>query len=454
MDKTFLVPRYNPQYARKSRWSCNKMNYDAINQLTYVEPFEVKKKSKTKKRVKSAGSSCMIFRSWKGCLLVTIVVLLSSTGCFYSVFLLSDSYFNYEQSTNIIIQVKEQIRMTALSICIFYPTILNNAHPMFSILSLKKGKPRIEDTEKKLTLEAIFDMTPPVDHVLTKCSYRLPNEFDLFKGDKKVCNDIFSVSKYYTVQYMCYRFTPKRTAGQNYSFLAVRYALIDPGLFYQVAVDKTLFENTTEIQPSTYSWKGHPKSRFSTVIKNAPKGSTNKRNETLSHFYLSYYKIRNELLPAPFETNCIDYPQETPFLDKSDCFDHCMRNMTIRNLDKLPFATITQRPIPLKFVTSSDFQNHSLENLYKSFEVQCANTACVKNDCTQLMYVTTFIRREWTSNGLVFRIDTPQSPDLVTTFEPKRDLFEFLIDVFNCFSDWYGWSFMDITRLPFINRLV
>ena len=444
-NRKFVFPQYQPQ--KSNRWQFNKLNYDGINDVLYIEPLQIKKVEVLPK-VQTFLPSWIKCGSWNFRLTVA-VVLFCSIGCFYSIWTLSESYFNYEQSTNIVISVKKELKMTALSACLFYPPLLNQSHPLYKFLRTKDTL-KIQDTEQKLTLQAIFDMTPEPEEVLTKCSYRVPNEFDLFKGNKSTCDDFFAVSKYYAVQYVCYRFTPKLTAGKDYSFVAVRYSLEAPGLFYQVYMDRTLFENATTVQPSTYNWNGYPKSRFSTVIKNAPKSSMNKKNETLSHIYLSYYKIKNELLPAPFETNCINYRDETPYLEKSDCFDHCLRNLTIRDLNKLPFGTVTRKGIPLKFVTSADFKNSTFESLYRSFEKKCSTTACVRNDCHELMYVTTFIRREWTSSGLVFRVDTPQSPDLITVFEPKRELFEFLIDVFNCFSNWFGWSFMDFTKIAII----
>lgn len=447
--KNFVYPRYQPEKSRANRWLFSQLKYDGANEIVYVEPSKLKFEE-VPKRIKNKNTSMlksfMTCQTWTAKLTI-LVVLFCSIGCFYSVFTLSDSYFNYEQSTNIIIQVKATMKMTALSVCLYYPSLLNHSHPLYPTLRSNDGTMDIADTEKVLTLQEIFDMTPPSEAVISKCSYRIPNEFDLFKGNESVCNEYFSVQKYYTVQYICYRFSPKKTANQKYSFLSVRYSLIDPGLFYQVSMKKSLFENTTSLQPSTYNWNGYPKSRFSTVIKNSPKSTMNKKNQTLSHFYLSYYKLRNQLLPAPFETNCLNYHEESPFLEKSDCFDNCMRNLTIRDLNRLPFATVTKDGLPLKFVTSTDFENSTFEKLYRSFEEKCAKTLCVKNDCRQLMYVTTFIRREWTSSGLVFRVDTAQSPDLVTIFEPKSQLFDYLIDVFNCFSNWFGWSFMDFTKI-------
>lgn len=418
------------------------MSYDGVNDVLYVEPLEPRSKVVSKK------NSLKLCGSWE-VRIMTVIILFCSVGCFYSVWLLSTSYFSYEQSTNIVIQVKETIQMTALSVCLYYPSILNHSDPKYSSFR-RIDALHIRDTEKKLTLKDIFHMTPGSEEVLSGCSYRLPKELDLFKGDGKICREHFTVSRYYTVQYMCYRFTPKTTADVDFSFLAVRYSLIDPGLFYQVSMERSLFENATTLQPSTYNWDGYPKSRFSTVIKNAPRSQMNNRKQTLSHFYLSYYMIHNELLPPPFETNCINYSQETPYSEKSDCYDHCMRNLTIRNLNKLPFATVTKREIPLGLVTTSDLQNSTFERLYRSFQTTCARSRCNKNDCSQFMYVTTFIRREWTAHGLVFTINTPQTPHLITIFQPKWELFNFLIDVFNCFSNWFGISFLDFTKISII----
>lgn len=445
MEAGSVILRCHPERIKNGRWVYNVLKREEI---LYIKPFQSKKRKFSRKRWKWC-SSWMLCGGWLG-RLTALIVLFCSIGCFYSVWLLSDSYFNYEQSTNIIIQVKEKTKMTALSICLYYPPILQHSHSLFSSLNKKKDSPTIGDAEKKLTLKAIFDMTPSTEQVLINCSYRLPDELDLFQGDKNVCNEFFRVTKYYTVQYICYRFTPNKTANQHYSFLAVRYSLIDPGLFYQINFNQSLFENATDIQPSTYNWNGYPKSRFSTVVKNAPKGSTNKKNETLTHFFFSYYKLRNRLLPAPFPTNCINYTLQSPFSEQSECYDHCMRNLTIQKHNKLPYAAVTKQALPFKLITSSDFENNTFEKEFQSFQKHCSKKVCAKNNCRQLYYVTTYVHREWTSNGLVFGLTTSQSPDLVTEYEPKRELFDFLIDIFNCFSNWYGWSFMDATKLGFI----
>lgn len=433
LNGRFVYPRslQRPYPRSDLRWIRPYQGRCRIDNVNYITPPDSKP---TKNRKK-----------WKFKIIKFLIIFLCGIGCFYSIWLLSTSYFSYELITNISIKITGKIEMTAFSVCLYYPSILNHSSPKYFQFR-HFNQLELQHTETILTLEDVFQMTPKLDNVISKCLYRQAKTFDVFKEEKSKCYEHFTVSKYYTVQFICFKFVPKKTA--NFSLLNIKFSLTNPGLFYQITLNKSLFANATVVQPMIYKWNGYPKSRFSTIVSNSPRGQINQKNQTLSNFHLSYYIINNELLPTPFATNCINYQQTSNFLDKSDCWEHCMKKLTIQTFNKLPFASIMEESVPLKLVTTSDFTNKTFQNLYRSLQKTCGKHVCLKNDCSQFMYVTTFIRREWTSDGLVFSVNTPQTPHFVTIFRPKWRLFNFVIDIITCFGNWFGLSFMDFTKIP------
>src|SRR5918912_914657 len=47
--------------------------------------------------------------------------------------------------------------------------------------------------------------------------------------------------------------------------------------------------------------------------------------------YISYTMKESKLLPPPYDTNCKDYPRETKFTSKSNCFSECLNAFTSKH---------------------------------------------------------------------------------------------------------------------------
>ena len=278
-------------------------------------------------------------------------------GFLYQVFHLTNQYFKYPMSTAIVIQVEQKIQMPALSACFYYPPLLSHRHPIFRYFRRIKEL-EILDTEPVLTLANIFDMTPDVNGLLAKCYYRVPKSYGRYAEN---CHKFFNLSKYFMSQYICYRFTPSHGRDKLYNLNDLRNALLNPGMFFQVVLNDIMTTNASNIRLSLFDANGYPKSRFSAVVMTTKRL---KSKSALNHFFLSYFKVRNDLLPAPYASNCIHYHEETPFTEKRECEDACLRNMTIRHLNRVSFASISLDAIALKVVSSIDLQNQTVEETY------------------------------------------------------------------------------------------
>src|SRR5204862_3570100 len=49
---------------------------------------------------------------------------------------------------------------------------------------------------------------------------------------------------------------------------------------------------------------------------------------TVNTVFMTYTMKEWKLLPPPYDTNCKDYPRETNFTSKSNCFSECLNQFT------------------------------------------------------------------------------------------------------------------------------
>ena len=139
----------------------------------------------------------------------------------------------------------------------------------------------------------------------------------------------------------------------------------------------------------------------------------------------------NKRLPAPFTSDCVDYPK-IGFQSSNDCIKACLVNSTLEHFKKLPFSVIVEEPLEFKHISNSDVTNRTFTRMLNKFESSC-QTECRKDDCYE-EYSITRIRLEPLPQKMMFTVEAPREPSYTITFHEKLGLTEYLIYVLSCFG--------------------
>lgn len=295
------------------------------------------------------------------------------------------------------------------------------------------------------TVADIFKYTPPEEDVFLRCFVRNETTYNYVQREGKACYELFKVDKFYHQEFVCYRFSLINIA--SFDFKKSAYALNFPGVFYLVELNTKYFNDTNFLKAIVHRTSFPAKtSAFAPVFsrKHSSQSSAN-----LNYFKLSYYSVTQERLEAPYKTQCTDYSKQG-HISRRRCANDCVDKRTTEELDRVPFSTITTRPILLKHVSYRDIENRTFSLHYQQIESFCRKR-CILVDCKEVYFVTQ-VSAEPYPHFFRFSVDAPREPSFIVTFLPKIDLNEFLVFVFSCFGTWFGISILSLDPFRHGNR--
>lgn len=121
--------------------------------------------------------------------------------------------------------------------------------------------------------------------------------------------------------------------------------------------------------------------------------------KTNNFFYLSYQYFKNQRLPAPYATNCLDY--YATYYQQTQCsqctqarfIDRCLIDKTVKEMGLFPFSVIideqqktANKSRPL--VTYKNFRGNATFNAYlRSLEESCAQLFPSPGNCVIFRYL-------------------------------------------------------------------
>ena len=165
--------------------------------------------------------------------------------------------------------------------------------------------------------------------------------------------------------------------------------------------------------------------------------------------------MQSKLLPAPFETDCIDY-KPLGFLNAHDCMEKCLKSRTIESFDKMPFSVIlndTFENTNKKEVSLNDLMNETNSRTYVQIERECTEK-CHRSDCQFDISMTTVNYDEFTGNSIKFEIGVPKQPLFVLEYNEDTSLEEFIIYSSSIVSVWFGFCIMSFNPFDTIRKKI
>ena len=366
-------------------------------------------------------------------------------------------YFEYRTRSDVSILVPKRISAPDVSLCVRYVDVLKGNYNISSTNTSYEEDEKIRKIQTKITIREIFDNTPEASELSEKCLLRLPQDYRLYTFNASECNKRFSVTKFYTQEYICYRwafilknvedrfryfddFTLKNETYFEYQNLA--FTLSYPGLIYGIMMNyssvygadlcKVVLNNADSLPVNSIGYAP----TFNRGVKLAPKYN-------LINVGYSITQLRR--LPPPYNTDCRDYFDTQG--EKKPCIDACLLKETLRVFDKVPFSFIKSNPENKKHISVDDLRNGTFSNLLTQMEMNCSSQ-CSQEQCLREFYSTTLFKEE-SGEFEYFQImvSAPKSPIIKVITKPSWSIEEFLIYISTIFGIWFGVSVVSLNPL-------
>ena len=156
-----------------------------------------------------------------------------------------------------------------------------------------------------------------------------------------------------------------------------------------------------------------------------------------TYYAVSYTRTTFKLLKKPYQTNCLDYIQQTRFVSRYECITNCRIETSLEKCGLIGDETILQFNQLKGFARKgSDKQCIEDLNLDRLCWERCPNDDCLK----EFFKATKFYeyKHSYVSARVGFRI--PLEPQTVYNYRPKMETIEYLCYCASLTSLWFGFS--------------
>jgi hypothetical protein len=348
----------------------------------------------------------------------------------------SINYFQYKTSTSLVIEVRHKISAPDVGYCSRWTDIIDRSNALKYGLKTNRSNDLndVDDDLSALTLDQIFELTPPENETIYFCHYRTGNDNDVALKYGQNCSQFFRVQKFFMQNFMCYAIFVSKI---DYTFSRIAHSLRFPFKFYSIALKEKVAAGH-EIAVMGFLGRLPYISRDFAASYRRYK-DFEKNVDGMNNFFLRYSHNNVSQLPSPYDTNCS--PRE--FFEKNNetCKATCLKER-LRSLERSPVSEILIQGSRFKPIGPKDVFNKTLNGKIEKIENHC-DSVCPLAPCNYEYAVThshSFHQMENKNPGVILRIMIPKTPSLHTLYYPKTSFWEYALYIMSTFGVWLGMS--------------
>lgn len=285
------------------------------------------------------------------------MIVLSVAGFITQVSYVSSQYFLFRTTTNVKFDLAEVAFNETVTVCFRIADILNYTKIREETgIHLKKIQ-SLSDTYKMyetVTIKQIFDATPHEDSdIIKSCVYR-PDKWQVLEATTEKCNEVFSISRFYTMESMCYQFrennpdTTDVTVDHSPLYRARYNTITFSDLFNQVNLVNVIVSDDDDLPYRARD--------FSSVLPHFRRWDSENEYEYNFVYTASIYLTIN-FLPPPYDTMCKDVPDEKYFT----CLKYCLLNK-FDKVDAVPASQLWREAYNKKAFIASNETNQETKD--------------------------------------------------------------------------------------------
>lgn len=354
-------------------------------------------------------------------------------------------YFSFLTKTHVSMEVQQFIPKYGISLCIRYADILDKER-LSNETGLRFDAPHtLTDAiqnEGKLTVRQIFEYTPAADSAIDRCHFR-SDPWLLTEKNGRDCDSEFRVDKFLMPEFMCYHIIQQQdrrlntqaatrsTFHQNVIFnLYLSKAFADADNFNLIiSVADRPIETTRVTNLPDLSCDHSP-------IISVRDQVTHKRLFNNIHLTPSYVTVK--LLPAPYDTACINVRGSQVARCRRDCLAR-----KLRPFNRLPRREILTEAVDMITITTADMKNASVGPRIRTIEQTCRNRCNVKL-CSEKYTITSYRLLGSLHKSFKMTLMVATDPRTIVETEASMSFVDFFCFASGCCCTWFGVSFSSL----------
>ena len=379
-------------------------------------------------------------------------------GC--QLLVITRDYARYDVQTRTEVRMKQAIETPSLSSCFRFGEILDwdsyrRAHPSSRISYEEDVDRDFETLKRDISTQELFAFTPAADEVMAACHLRPGGRY--FRSSwvgSRDCLRLFSVRKFFILEYMCYAFrirvsdSDSRGVAPRQSQEHFAFSSNHPGLMLQISINTSSgFTRADRLRPIVHSSLVYPLHSigFSSTLKRYLQPESH--SALFNIFSMTWYEVRVDSLPPPYTTGCVDYVAAGWLDGRRDCFSDCMTRHTRHSYARIMFSgVLTQEQASSQegLVSRHLIEGKDTRPLFLEFERNCSRL-CRKAACLDAFTVTLANVVAGKSSSIDLRVEGPRHMFLSSEYTVKISFIDYFIYVSNLLSLWFGFSIAHLT---------
>lgn len=295
----------------------------------------------------------------------------------------------------------------------------------------------INNAVRQLTLGDIFNKTPPSQDLISSCVNRIPRSYEIMKGDEAKCKQIFSIVKFYTLEFICYRFD-YLYSNESFDYGRLSNSVAWSKTIYQLGLSKVLNSYLKIL------WAAHIDTDLPLYSLQYAPNYDRESKEILYRYTLNFVNLITIRLPAPYAGRCLDYKTNPVNGKKSqnECYNDCVTQSVVEKFKMIPFSSLyTEKSeyINLRPLTYSDAVNVTMNASLHDIENSC-HKECSHEDCQELVTFTRVAAEPNHDGRIEFALNGPIEPSFTVENKPQLTIIEYVVYILSSVGTWFGVS--------------
>ena len=367
--------------------------------------------------------------------------LFTLTALSWQVISMSMLYFRFKVVTEIDIKIPERVVTSTINLCTRFTDVLDfdainrdlNRSWFYSL-----NQEHVYEYQDALTIGQIFTYSPDVMEVIDKITYRDGKTFAAITAVGADVHKIIAVSKYLNMDHVCYRFIMRKRYKKSYDFFTS--SMQAHGLIYEIRTNASSLihrSNYVKIVITMPSAASYPfrSIRFGEIIHL----DYNESSQESRYNHLTVYKILvdNQMLPAPYESNCFDY-RPIGYYSDADCEHHCMSDKTLAAWNKVPFSAVVNVSSERQLVSYNNLKDPLVMKQLMNMHADCSGRLCKRHGCNTGQALAVTRKESRCGSALTVRLIVPLQPWIYLNNSPALDLIQYITYVMGIMSTYTG----------------
>lgn len=372
------------------------------------------------------------------------MILISIIGCVTQVIQQSEQYFRYSTTTDVIFEHPRYLELHKIGLCIRFSDILDTEKLLNETGIRFDPIETLEDAMERsdlLTIKQIFEYTPNEHSFMRDCMFRR-EEWSFQQGNYSTCYKEFIISKFMTLEFMCYKI--QRILDPNFTMttLAVTRSLFHTNYVFMIGVS-SLFQKANLVIPMMWR-EGDLPHLARDHTEHLPYLKSISLQTLYNTLLITPTDTEIKRLKRPYDTQCTDGTLSSMFTCETDCLQEGLLEFNLA-----PSFQLLSQPLDLKPVSYHLMQNKtfadSLDSLYKVCNKRCLFIPCHEFITQTSVRLSLEICPHFNAGvckGL--NIYSIISKDALTKTEakPSMSFVDYFSFITSCFGTWFGVSFI------------